>query len=383
LDVAGAVWGETAGWERPNWFAPDGVKRAYEYSYGKQNWVEHSMAECEAVRERVGTFDQTSFAKYSVKGPDAADVLNYLSGNNVDREVGDVVYTQWLNERGGIEADLTVTRIADEEFLVVTAAASRTRDFARLRRAVIERQADIADVTEDLAVISLMGPNSRGLLGALTNASLLNEDFAFASSQQIEVAGVIATALRVSYVGELGWELYVAYTDAPTLYSAVLEAGASYGLGHAGYHAMNTLRLESGYRHWGHDITDEDTPIEAGLAFAVDFDKPDFAGREALLAQKEQPRTKRLVQFQLHDPDRLLYHDEPIWRDGSIVGRTSSGMFSYVKQSCLAMGYINHPDGVTRDYLESGAFEIEVAGELIPATAQFGSFYPASSRVKM
>ncbi|MBT8201268.1 MAG: FAD-dependent oxidoreductase [Acidimicrobiia bacterium] len=384
LDIAGAVWGETAGWERPNWYAPDGVARVYEYSYGKQNWVEHSMSECRAVREAVGLFDQTSFAKYSVKGPDAAAMLNQISGNNIDKEVGDVTYTQWLNKKGGIEADLTVTRIAETEFLVVTAAASRTRDFALLRRVSEGRDVETRDITEELAVLGVMGPGSRGLLDELTDAGLDNNDFPFGTFRRIDVAGFAALALRVSYVGELGWELYVPYQEAIGLHHALTHIGEKHGLRHAGYHAMNTLRLEAGYRHWGHDITDEDTPLEAGLSFAVDFDKPGgFIGRDALLAQKTQPRTKRLVQFQLLDPDRLLYHDEPILRDGEIVGRTTSGMWSYVMDTCLAMGYLEHPDGVTKEFLESGTFEIEVAGERIPANAQFGSFYPASTRVKM
>ncbi len=384
LDHAGAVWGETAGWERPNWYAPDGVARVYEYSYGKQNWLEHSMSECQAVREAVGLFDQTSFAKYSLKGPDAAAILNQISGNEIDREIGDVTYTQWLNSKGGIEADLTVTRIAESEFFVVSAAASRTRDLALLRRASEGRELEIRDVTEELAVLGVMGPGSRALLDELTDAGLDNEDFPFGTSRRIEVAGIEALALRVSYVGELGWELYVSYDKAAGLHHAITHTGDNHGLRHAGYHAMNTLRLEAGYRHWGHDITDEDTPLEAGLSFAVDFDKPGgFIGRDALVAQRSQPRTKRLVQFQLLDPDRLLYHDEPILRDGDIVGRTTSGMWSYVMDTCLAMGYLEHRGGVTKEFLEAGTFEIEVAGERIPANAQFGSFYPGSTRVKM
>ncbi len=384
LDHAGAVWGETAGWERPNWYAPDGVARVYEYSYGKQNWLEHSMSECQAVREAVGLFDQTSFAKYSLKGPDAAAILNQISGNEIDREIGDVTYTQWLNSKGGIEADLTVTRIAESEFFVVSAAASRTRDLALLRRASEGRELEIRDVTEELAVLGVMGPGSRALLDELTDAGLDNEDFPFGTSRRIEVAGIEALALRVSYVGELGWELYVSYDKAAGLHHAITHTGDNHGLRHAGYHAMNTLRLEAGYRHWGHDITDEDTPLEAGLSFAVDFDKPGgFIGRDALVAQRSQPRTKRLVQFQLLDPDRLLYHDEPILRDGDIVGRTTSGMWSYVMDTCLAMGYLEHRGGVTKEFLEAGTFEIEVAGERIPANAQYGSFYPGSTRVKM
>jgi 4-methylaminobutanoate oxidase (formaldehyde-forming) len=190
--------------------------------------------------------------------------------------------------------------------------------------------------------------------------------------------------MRMTFEGELGWELYVAWDEAPSLYDAIFAAGGAFGLKHAGYHAMNTLRLEAGYRHWGHDITDEDTPLEAGLGFAVGWEKASFKGREALLAQRDLPRTKRLIQFRLEDPDRLLYHDEPIFRDGVFVGRTSSGMWSYVEDRCLAMGYLNHPGGVTRDWVEAGSFEIEVAMERIPATASIRSFYdPMNQRVRL
>ncbi|MGA7270651.1 MAG: FAD-dependent oxidoreductase [Acidimicrobiia bacterium] len=384
IDAAGAVFGEVAGWERPNWFATEGEERIYRYSYGKQNWFEASGRECHAVRNAVGLFDQTSFAKFKVEGPDALTALNEICANEIDVDQGRAVYTQWCNDQGGIEADLTVTRIGETEYFVVTAAGSAIRDEAWLRRHCRDYDVTVADMTTDLAMFGVMGPQARALLGELTAADLSNEAFPFATAQQIRVGGHLVRALRLTYVGELGWELYVSWEEAPSLYDAILEAGGGHGLRHAGYHAMNTLRLEAGYRHWGHDITDQDTPLEAGLGFAVAWGKPSFVGRDALLAQRELPRTKRLIQFRLEDPDRLLYHDEPIYKDGDLVGRTSSGMWSYVEGRCLAMGYLNHREGVTEDWLRSGSFEIEVATERIPATSSIRSFYdPRSERVRM
>jgi 4-methylaminobutanoate oxidase (formaldehyde-forming) len=384
IEAAGAVFGELAGWERPNWFATDGQERIYEYSYGKQNWFEASRKECDAVRNAVGFFDQTCFKKLRVQGPEAAKVLNLICANEVDVPLGKAVYTQWCNDRGGIEADLTVTRVDADEYMVVTAAASGTRDEAWLRRGCRGYDVSVTDITNELAMFGVMGPNSRALLSGLTSTDLGNESFPFGTSQEMEIGGHRARALRMSYVGELGWEIYVRWAEAGSLYDIIVQAGEAHGLRHAGYHAMNTLRTESGYRSWGHDLTDEDTPIEAGLGFAVAWDKSSFNGRDALLAQREQPRSKRMIQFRLEDPDRLLYHDEPILRDGEIVGRTSSGMWSYVEDRALAMGYLNHPDGVDREWLEAGTFEIEVATERIPATASIRSFYdPKNQRVRM
>ncbi len=384
IAAAGAVFGEVAGWERPNWFGIDGQELAYEYSYGKQNWFEASGVECDAVRSAVGFFDQSCFVKFRVEGPDALAALNEISANEINVPVGKAVYTQWCNDRGGIEADLTVTRVGETEFLVVTAAASGTRDEAWLRRGCRGREVTVTDVTDELSMFGVMGPNSRALLNELTTADLSNEAFPFGTAQEIEVAGHEVRALRMSYVGELGWELYVPWGEASSLYDALFEHGPAHGLRHAGYHAMNTLRTESGYRSWGHDITDEDTPLEAGLGFTIGWDKPSFTGRDALLAQRDLPRTKRLIQFRLEDPELLLYHDEPIYRDGVVVGRTSSGMWSYVEDRCLAMGYLNHPGGVTKDWLGAGSFEIEVATRRILATASIRSFYdPGNERVRL
>ena len=385
IEKAGAVFGETAGWERPNWFAPQGTVRRYEYSFGKQNWFAASGEECRATREGVALFDQSSFAKFTVEGPDALSVLERLSANLIDVPINKAVYTQWCNARGGIEADLTVTRLDHEQFLVVTSAAAATRDFAWLRRACKGHDVTIADITDEQAVIGLMGPQSRAVLSELTSASLSNDDFPFGTAHHIDVDGHRVLALRMSYVGELGWELYVPAEAAGAVHDAIVDAGEPHGLRHAGYHAMNTLRLECGYRHWGHDITDEDTPLEAGLGFAIAWDKPaDFIGRAALETERHQPRTKRLIQFRLEHPDLLLLHDEPILRDGVLVGRTSSGMWSYTEDRCLAMGYVEHADGVTKEWLDSGSFEIEVALERIPATASIRSFYdPTNARVRL
>jgi glycine cleavage system T protein len=385
IDAAGAVFGELAGWERPNWYAPEGVERTYEYSYGKQNWFGASGIECRAVRENVGLFDQTSFANFTVEGPDALAVLNRISANQIDVPVGKAVYTQWCNERGGIEADLTVTRLGEDSFFVVTAAASSNRDWTWLRRASRDHQVKLRDVTDENVILGVMGPKSRDLLAELTPNSLANDDFPFGTAQHIEIAGCPALALRMTYVGELGWEIYLSNEDGPIVYDAIVSKGETFGLRHAGYHAMNTLRLEGGYRHWGHDITDQDTPLEAGLGFAVAWDKDvDYIGRQALESQRNQPRTKRLIQFRLHDPDRLLYHDEPIYRDEEIVGRTSSGMWSYVADSALAMGYVTCADGVTKDWLEAGKWQIEVATTKVDATPSIRSFYdPTNERVRM
>ncbi|MGI9607264.1 MAG: GcvT family protein [Acidimicrobiales bacterium] len=383
---AGAVFGETAGWERPNWFATNGEIPVYEYSWGKQNWVEASGRECHTVRNAVGLFDQTSFANFEVTGPDAMKLLNHVSCNEVDVSIGRAVYTQWLNDRGGIEADLSVTRRGENDYLVVTGAAAANRDWHWLRRAARGHDVEIVDRTDEIAMLGLMGPNSRQVLSQLTDQDLTSEGFPFGMSMNMKVADLDVFAIRMTYVGELGWELYVANGDAVALHDALVHAGRDHGLAHAGYHAMNTLRLESGYRHWGHDITDEDTPIEAGLGFTCAYDKVGgFRGMEALLAQKAEPaRTKRLIQFRLEHPELLLYHDEPILRDGVIVGRTTGGMFSYVEDRALAMGYLENAEGVTQEWLDSGRFEIEVATVPIEATPSIRSFYdPRNERVKV
>jgi glycine cleavage system aminomethyltransferase T/glycine/D-amino acid oxidase-like deaminating enzyme len=382
LGAAGACFGELAGWERANWFAPPGTKPEYRYSYGRQNWFEFSAAEHRAVREAVGLFDQTSFGKYIVEGPDAEAVLDRISANNIAVPPGRCVYTQWLNERGGIEADLTITRESETRFLVVTSAACQTRDLGWLKRNTpAEARVGIFDATSAYAVLGIMGPRSRALLQRLSDDDLSNAAFPFAASREIDLAYARVRATRITYVGELGWELYIPSEFALGVYDAIVAAGAEFGLRHAGYHALNSLRVEKAYRHWGHDITEEDTPFEAGLGFAVAFgkDRP-FIGREALLRQRDAGLKRRLATFTLDDPDRMLYHNEPIWRDGALVGRTTSAMFGHTVGRAIAFGYVEDEGRiVASEFLRTGAYEIEVGGERIPARCTLGALYDAKS----
>ncbi|MFO1035578.1 MAG: FAD-dependent oxidoreductase [Geminicoccaceae bacterium] len=385
LLAAGAVMGEVAGWERPNWYAPDGVERAYRYSWGRQNWFEHTGAECRAVRDSVGLFDQSSFGKFLVEGTDACRVLDRLSCNRIDVPVGRIVYTQWLNERGGIEADLTVTRLGETSFLVVTGAAVQSRDLARLKGEIDPAErCHVVDVTSGLPMLGLMGPNSRALLQSLTDTDLSNAAFPFGTSREIEIGYARVRANRITYVGELGYELYVPAEFALHVFERLLEAGDAHGLRLAGMHALNACRMEKAYRHWGHDIGIEDTPLEAGLGFCVSFDKPGgFIGRDALLRARDAGLPKRrLVQFRLADPSRLLHHEEPIWADGRIVGSITSGMYGHRIDGSLGMGYVQG-EIADAQRLGAGGFEIEIAWERIPTTAQLEPFYdPRSLRVR-
>ncbi len=385
IAAARACFGETAGWERPNWYAPPGVEPAYEYSYGRQNWFDCSAAEHCAVREGVGLFDQSSFAKFMLQGRDAERVLNHVCANDVAVPPGRIVYTQWLNERGGIEADLTVTRVDDDSYLIVTAAATQTRDFHWLRSHIPSGAHALAtDVTSGCAVLGIMGPRSRDLLQHLTDADLSNAAFPFGTSREIELGFARVRASRITYVGELGWELYVPSEFALGVYDLIAAAGSRFGLVHAGYHAMDSLRMEKAYRHWGHDISDENTPLEAGLGFAVAYSKPaDFLGRAALERQRREGVRSRLVQFALVDPQPLVYHNEPIWRDGALVGRVTSGAFGHTAGTSLCMGYVPCDGSQPAEALLTGAYEIEVACERYAARASLKPFYdPASSRVR-
>ena len=382
-----AVFGEVAGWERPNWFAPDGVEPVYHYSWGRQNWHAPVGEECLAVRDRVGLFDQSSFAKYLVTGQDACRLLNLVSCNDVDVAPGRIVYTQWLNPQGGIEADLTVTRLDETSFMVVTAAAAQLRDLDWLKRQLDpELRCTVHDVTSGLPMLGLMGPNSRALLEELSGEALGNEAFPFATSRELEIGYARVRASRITYVGELGYELYVPAEFAAHVFDTIAAAGERHGLALAGYHAMNSLRTEKGYRHWGHDIGVEDTPLEAGLAFCVAWDKPDgFIGRDALLRAREAgPPRRRLVQIQVVGSDRLLHHEEPIWAAGRIIGSVTSGMHGHRIGASLGMGYVRREDGpVTSAWLAETAMEVEIGWERLPIRAQLAPWYdPSNSRIR-
>ncbi len=386
LKARGACFGEVAGWERPNWFAPDGVEPRYAYSYKRQNWFPYAAEEHRAVREAVALFDQSSFSKFLVQGRDAESVLQRISANDVAVAPGKIVYTQWLNERGGIEADLTVTRLSENAYMVVTGAAVAGRDFSWLLRHIPEdARCTVTDITSGYAVIGVMGPNSRALLSQLTDADLSSEAFPFGTVREIDLGMARVRALRVTYVGELGWELYVPCEFAVGVFDTIASEGMSFGLRLAGMHALDSCRIEKAYRSWGHDITDEDTPLEAGLGFVCRLDKnTPFIGRDALLRQKEAGLKRCLVQFALKDPEPLLYQNEPIYRDGEIVGYLSSGNYGHHIGSAIGMGYVRHPDGVNADYIASGDFEIEVACERFPAQASLRPLYdPKSERIRV
>jgi glycine cleavage system T protein len=381
LERAGACFGEAFGWERANWYASAGTAPVYEYSYGRQNWFEASAHEHRAVRSAVGLFDQSSFAKFRLEGADALQVLNRVCANDIDVAPGRMVYTQWLNERGGIEADLTVTRLAESLFLIVTGAETETKDFNWLRRHIdAGKHCVLTNVTSGMGVLSVMGPLARELLQPLTPQDLSDAAFPFATSREIELGYALVRASRITYVGELGWELYVPTEFMAGVYDEIVAAGGQHGLVHAGYHALNSLRIEKAYRHFGHDITDEDTPWEAGLGFAVKLDKPGgFIGREALLRQREAGIPKRLLQFQLRASEPLLYHNEPIWRGDAIVGFIRSGMYAHTLGAAVGLGYVTDAAGA----LDPHAYEIEVAGVRHPALASLRPLYdPKQERIR-
>ncbi|PYM84313.1 MAG: FAD-dependent oxidoreductase [Candidatus Rokuibacteriota bacterium] len=383
LAARGAVFGVVAGWERANWFATDGVEPRYVYTYGRQNWFPCAGAEHRAVREAVGLFDQSSLAKFRVQGPDATAVLQRLCANDVDVAPGRIVYTQMLNARGGIECDLTVSRLGEDAYLIVTIAAAAPHDADWIRRGIGAARVALTDVTSAFTVLGVMGPRSRELLARVTGADLSPAAFPFGTAREIEIGYAMVRATRITYVGELGWELDVPAEFAANVYETTVAAGEAFGLRHAGYHAMDSLRMEKGYRSWGHDVGGEDTPLEAGLGFAVAFKKDGFVGREVLLRQRDKPLARRLVMFTLADSEPLLLGDEPIYRDGVLVGRITSGAYGHTLGRSVGMGYVTHADGVDAGFVRAGRWELEIAMERVPAAAHLEPPYdPTSARVR-
>ena len=378
----GAVMGETAGWERANWFAREGQVPEYEYTWGRPNWFENAAAEHKAVRENVGMYDMTSFGKIRVEGPDAEVFLNKVCGADMSVPAGKIVYTQFLNKRGGIEADVTVTRLSETAYLVVTPSITRLADETWMRRHVGDARVVITDVTAGEGVLAIMGPNSRKLLERVSPADFGNDANPFGTAQEIELGMGLARAHRVSYVGELGWEIYISSEMAAHAFETLFEAGQDMGLKLCGMHMMDSCRIEKAFRHFGHDITCEDHVLEAGLGFAVKTDKPDFIGRDAVLAKKDSGLENRLVQFKLTDPEPLLYHNEPLIRDGEIVGYLSSGGYGHHLGAAIGMGYVPCKGESAADVLAS-SYEIDVAGARVKAEASLKPMYdPKSERVR-
>ncbi len=385
LKSQGACFGEKLGWERPNWFATTEQKAEDEYGFGRQNWFDAVGEEHRGVRERVALFDQTSFAKYRLHGKDALQALSWICANNIDTEIGAVVYTQMLNTRAGIECDLTVTRIGENEFYLVTGTGFATHDYNWIARNISpQNEVQIDDVTDAWAVLSLMGPRTRDLLQSLVEDDLSNEAFAFATMREIQICGATIRALRVSYVGELGWELHVPIESAVAVYQQLMTAGEQYGIANAGYRAIESLRLEKAYRAWGADIGPDYTPLEAGLGWAVDIKsgKP-FIGREAIIAQSEKPLQKSLACFSVDDREIVLLGRETIFRDGERVGWLSSAGWGYTLNKNIGFGYVRCADGVDRDYLLGGSYELEVATDRVACNLHLQPLYdPKMERMK-
>ena len=379
----GACFGEVGGYERPNWFARNGAKAEYEYSYKRQNWFDFYAAEHLAVRESIGMFDMTSFGKFEVTGPDAEEALHYISTANIKMQTGNVVYTHWLDERGGINADLSIVKIAENRFWVVTGIGSFNRDWWHLQKN-LKGDVTVKDVSQQWACLSVQGPNARNTLEKVVDSDLSATGFEFGVGRFAPVQGTECWLQRLSYVGELGWEIFVPADQADKVFKAIQEAGSEFELCNAGLHALNSLRLEKGFRHWGHDIGAEDNLIQSGLGFTAKPDAGDFIGREAFLAQKAAGLPdRRLVQFLLDDPEPMLYHNEPIVMNGEFVGYLTSGMYAHSLGASIGMGFVNQA-GLSKDVLASANFEIEIARERFSAKASLGAFYdPKGERMKL
>ena len=378
----GAVMGEVAGWERANWFAEEGQEREYRYSWKRQNWFGNAAAEHKAVREGVGMYDMSSFGKLRVEGPDATAFLNHVGGGEYDVPVGKIVYTQFLNSRAGIEADVTVTRLSEAVYLVVTPAATRLADQTWMERHKGDFRVVITDVTAGEGVLAVMGPKAREVMQAVSPNDFSNEVNPFGTAQEIELGMGLARVHRVTYVGELGWEIYVGADMAGHAFDTLWEAGQDHGLKLCGMHMMDSCRIEKGFRHFGHDITCEDHVLEAGLGFAVKTAKPDFIGRDAVLRKKEEGLENRMVQFRLTDSEPLLYHNEPLIRDGEIVGYLSSGNYGHHLGGAMGMGYVPCK-GESAGQVLASSYEIDVAGTRVKAEASLKPMYdPTGARAK-
>ena len=388
LAAQGACFGEKLGWERPNWFADSSLGETPHdrYTYSRPNWFNAVGREHLATRETAVVFDQTSFAKFTVVGRDALAALQWIAANDIDKPIGSVVYTQLLDARGGIQSDLTITRVSADSFYIVTGTGFATHDFDWIRRNIqVGVDAKIADVTDSSSVLSLMGPQSREVLSRVTSSDVSNQAFPFATMQKIQISGCDVTAIRITYVGELGFELHVAVADAPIVYRELFKHGASLGLKNAGYRAIESLRLEKGYRSWGAEIGPDHTPLEAGLGWATKLGSSiDFLGRVALEQQRKDGLKKILAGFRVDDPDVVLLGRETIFRNGERVGWLTSGGYGHTVGASLGYGYVRNPQGVTREYVMQATYELEVATMRVPATVTLGAFYdPKMNKVRI
>jgi heterotetrameric sarcosine oxidase gamma subunit len=380
LAEQGACFGVRNGWERPLWFAAPGSKPGMQYSFGRQNCFPNHAREHRACREAVALFDQTGFSKYLFKGPDALAILQRLCGANIDVPLGKAVYTGMFNSRGAFESDLTIVRLGCGEFYIIGSTGQTIRDQDWIRRNTqAQERADLTDVTESFSVLGVMGPNARTLICRLTESSLSNDAFPFGTAQTISLGTATVRAIRITYVGELGWELHVPVSQTTQLYDSLVAAGADLGITNGGHYAINSLRLEKGFRAWGADISPEDTALEAALGFAISWKKP-FLGRDALLEQRQSGLKRLLVTFVLQDPAPVLWGSEPIYRNGHPAGYTTSGSYGHTLGAAIGMGYVKDPEGVTPEYILAGYYEINVSGRRYPATPHLRAPYDPERR---
>ncbi|MFQ5971060.1 MAG: FAD-dependent oxidoreductase [Alphaproteobacteria bacterium] len=385
LGAEGACFGSKLGWERPNWFARDGGEPRDVYAFERQNWFEDTGREHRAAREAAALFDQSSFAKFILRGKGAEQALSWICANDVAKGVGSLVYTQMLNSRAGIECDLTVGRIAGDAYYIVSGTGFRTHDVAWIRQNIPPgSEVELVDVTEEWGTLALMGPRAREILARVSRDDLSNDGFPFATCREIHVDGTPVRALRVTFVGELGWELHMPIEEAGRVYDALMTAGADMGLINAGYRAIESLRLEKGYRVWGADITPDESPFEAGLGWAVKLrTNIPFLGREAAAGISARPLAKRLACFTVNDPEVVLLGRETILREGEPVGWLTSAGWGYTVAANIGYGYVRNEEGVDWDFLRSGRYELEVACERVPCALHLGPLYdPRMERVK-
>lgn len=385
--AANANFGSRFGWERPNFFAPAGSEPVIDYSWGKQNWIGWVDDEQRAARGAVALFDESSFGKLLIRGRDAEQALQYLCTADVAVPVGTVVYTGVLNSRGTYEADVTLTRTADDEYLWVTSAVAPVRDATWIRRHLTDdMHVDVVDVSSGYAVLGVMGPASRELLSRVSRADLSNEAFPFGQSRLIDIGYFTVRATRITYVGELGWELYVPSEFATGVFDLLHDNGADLGLANAGYYAMGALRLEKGYRAFGAELTPDYGPVEAGLTFTCKLatDIP-FLGREAVEAVRAAGPRRRLVSMVLADGDVMMWGGELILRDGVAVGQVTSAAYGTTLGACVALGYVRDPSGgpVTAELLQAGGYQVNAGGTIVDVTVTTRAPYdPANERVR-
>jgi 4-methylaminobutanoate oxidase (formaldehyde-forming) len=379
-----AYFRDVSGWESADWFAPEGITpEVTQLSWGRENWFGYWAAEHKAVRENVGLMDMSFMAKFMVEGKDAGHVLDHLSANRVNDEPGRITYTQWLNEQGMLEADLTVTKLDDEHFFVVASDTAHRHVLTRMRRAAGGKLAFVADVTGGYAQINIQGPNSRALLQSITTADLSNEAFPFRTAKEIDLGFARALCIRITYLGELGYELYIPAEMAGHAHECLAEAGKAFGMSHVGLKSLASLRMEKGYRDYGHDIDNTDSVLEAGLGFAVALDKPDFIGKAAVEAKKAAgPLKKRLIQIKLDDPEPMMFHAEVVSRNGRELGYTRAASYGHTLGAAVGLAMIEADEPITQAFLDNGQWTVNIAGNAYTATASLTPMYdPTNSRI--